>query len=165
MRGHKKAGETVQRQTSRRIETQKSIVAIVAVIAVLIVFWLSAVPAVNWYERSGQLGQLREARARWDAGRVQNYDFDYLITCLCSDATPAPVTVSVRGGDFSNAVMRRDGVVIDASARSALARTIDEAFDVVPGFPAAVRAAFAQDVEGDEVGYYVSRFRSLEDEQ
>lgn len=178
MRVQKKASQAVQRDATHRIQIQKNVVAIVAVIAVMMMFWLSAVPALNWFERTGDAAAYRDARARWLAASIGDYEFSYDIACLCDDATTAPVWVQVRGGEFVRALDSANGQGLDIPEGSLLPRTILDVFDGVSraldnypatfeveyhdelGYPMVVRVDPDNNINGDETGYYLSEFEA-----
>ena len=179
MRLHKKASQAVQKSASRRLQVQKNIVAIVAVIAVMMIFWLSSVPAINWYERSGQAAELRDAHETWLTGNFHSYEFEYYVACLCDESTASAVTVRVRENSFERAYISDTGERVDISGTSAIPRTMGDVFDTVSrqiearpaslevsydaslGYPANIRVDYDADTDGDEVGYYVRDLRVL----
>lgn len=182
VRVQKKASQAVQQGATHRIQIQKNIVAIVAVIAVMMMFWLSAVPALNWFERTGDAAEHRDARARWLAANIKDYEFSYDIACLCDDATSAPVRVLVRGGEFVRAVDSAGGRVVDIPEGSLLPRDMIDVFDRVSrvldnypasleveyhnvsGYPVLVRVDPDKNRDGDETGYYLAEFQALAQE-
>jgi hypothetical protein len=179
MRLHKKASKAVHEGASRRLQLQKSVVAVVAVIAVMMIFWLSTVPAISWYERTGQAAELRDARELWLSSTSNNYEFEYSVACLCDESTAQPVTVRVRENEFERAFVAATGERLDTSGTSVIPRTMDDIFDNVSrqidgrpaslevaydtdlGYPLSIRVDYDAETDGDEVGYYVRDLRIL----
>jgi hypothetical protein len=178
VRIHKKASQAVQDGASHRLQIQKNIVAITAVVAVLIMFWLSAVPALNWLERTGDAAVLRDARELWRQADIRDYEFSYNIACLCDDSTTAPVTVVVQNNEFVRAFSSDSNERLDISMLTAVPRTMTEVFDHISrllasypdafeadydashGYPTVIRIDPDTAANGDESGYYVSDFRA-----
>jgi hypothetical protein len=178
MRMHKKASQAVQQEANHRAQVQKNIIAIVALISVMMIFWLSAVPLLNWFERAGQSEELRNAQAAWNAGNLANYEFEFDIACLCDASTSGPVTVSVREAAFDRAYFRETGEPVDITVTTVIPRTmagvfaivsdlieahpakLEVSYDLEVGFPLVIRADFDKNNRGDEVGYYLSNFRT-----
>lgn len=181
MRSQKKASVAVQQNARRSLQVQKSVVAIVAVISVMLIFWLSAVPAINWYELAHEAEELRDAKATWSRNNIHDYEFEYHVTCLCDAAVATPVMITVRDAAFDRTYLYDTGERVDRSGEPATPRTMADTFatvagllelrpaslevsyDPVFGFPTDVRVDFDKGVDGDEVGYYVARFRILAD--
>jgi hypothetical protein len=60
-------------------------------------------------EPTGPLADAALARARWEAGRPGDYEFDTQRHCFCVTEAVLPVTVAVRGGRIASVRSRADG--------------------------------------------------------
>lgn len=115
-----------------------------------------------------QLNALAQARARWAATGMRDYDFTFRTMCLCDDR---PRQVSVRDGvvtqvlDHENQLLGPtggDGVVPITSLFDLIdnvlvhAFSVDVQYDPETGFPRFIEVDYEQNAVDDEVNYQVS---------
>ena len=86
---------------------------------------------------------LGDARARWEAAGIEDYEMTYQRTCFCP---MEETTVVVRGGEVAEAVLRRDGEEVPVSEVDAEPMTVDDLF-------ADIAAAYAEGVASVEATY------------
>ena len=76
--------------------------------------------------RSVDDADLSRARQRWASARLDDYEFDYRLSCFCAPEATEQVHIVVRGDEVSSVVRVRDGA--PAAPRSGGWPTVDDLF-------------------------------------
>ncbi len=115
-----------------------------------------------------EMDALAQARARWAAAGVRNYDFTFRTVCFCDDR---PRQVSVRDGvvtqvlDQEGQPLGLDGIVPIASLFDLVddvlvnAFSVDVQYEPETGFPRFIEVDFVENAVDDEVNYQVLDLR------
>lgn len=116
----------------------------------------------------------REARAKWQAAALSDYEFDYRLQCFCGPVATRPVTIQVEGGEVA-AVLFRDGPGQATEGELELFPTIEDLFDRIErtlekepeafeatydsevGYPTFVSADIAFHIADEEFAFEVTR--------
>lgn len=122
--------------------------------------------------------ELDQARARWSAAALADYDFDLQHNCFCADLATRPVTISVRGGAFASMIYSDSGTVADTALFrdyltvdrlfALLQRTLDAkpasftaAYHEQLGYPALVQVDPVSSIVDDEFSVRINGLRPV----
>ncbi len=123
-----------------------------------------------------------EARARWRAAAMDDYEYSYQRVCDCHPDQLADTIVTVNDGEVVAVRYSREDYAADvpvAADRLSWFRTIDDlfalvenaaangadvtaTFDAERGYPTQVYVDYVRDLIGDEVDLTITAFRRLE---
>jgi hypothetical protein len=123
-----------------------------------------------------------DARARWQAAAIDDYEYSYQRVCDCHPDQLADTIVTVTDGEVAAVRYAREDYAEDipvAEDRLSWFRTMEDLFDLVEnaaandadvratfdpdrGYPTEVYVDYIRDLIGDEVDLTITAFRSLD---
>ena len=79
--------------------------------------------------RRGEVAELSRNRQRWASTRLDDYEFDYRLSCFCAPESTEQVRIVVRGDEVSSVLRASDG--LPATPRPGGWPTVDDLFSDV----------------------------------